>query len=206
MTGTAAIPNSSSRQTYSDNTMTTDLPRSKVIWITGLSGSGKSSICDWIQSHLASRLPNLIKLDGDVIRSAFGADLTYVEKDRFIQISRIQRLAKMLADQGQVVLVGALYAHPELLDWNRKNLPGYYEIYLNASLDLAQRRDAKGLYAKAAAGKMPDVVGLDIPWHAPERPDLKIDVAQEQTIAELARQVMAQLPALAAFMPTDQHD
>jgi adenylyl-sulfate kinase len=183
--------------------MTTNLPRAKVIWITGISGSGKSTICDWIQSRLAPFLPHLIKLDGDAIRSALGADLSYVEKDRFVQISRIQRIAKMLADQGQIVLVGALYAHSDLLEWNRMNLPGYTEVYLNASLDVVRQRDPKGLYAKAAAGEMPDVVGLDIPWHAPENPDLKIDVLEGHTIAELGRTIIDLTPDLAKFLPTE---
>lgn len=179
--------------------MIISLPRSKVIWITGISGSGKSSICDWIQDRLAPHLPNLVRLDGDAVREAFGADLAYAEPDRFVQISRIQRIAKMLADQGQIVLVSALYAHPDLLEWNRTNLPGYTEIYLNVSLDLVKQRDPKGLYAKAAAGEMPNVVGLDIPWHAPEKPDLEIHVNKGHSVADLGRKIVGQLPALSDF-------
>jgi len=165
-----------------------------VIWVTGLSGAGKSALCDAIHAQLKARFPALVRLDGDVVREAFGGDLGYTEADRKVQIGRMQRMARLLCEQGVTVLVAALYAHPELLDWNRRHIKNYFEVYLEAPLELVRRRDAKGLYAAAAAGKTKDVVGLDIPWHAPRSADLVIQAQEAPAPAELARQVISAIP------------
>ena len=101
-----------------------------------------------------------------------------------------------MASQEFVVLVGALYANPELLSWNRGNLPDYYEVYIDAPLWLVQERDDKGLYVKVRAGEIENVVGIDVPWHAPENPDMRIDAAMGETPAELARRVIKAVPML----------
>ena len=147
-----------------------------IIWITGISGAGKTTLCEALRRLLKPRLPELVLLDGDVIRDIFGNDLGFAEPDRMRQIRRIQSIALELDRQGLVVLVAALYAHPSLLEWNRQNFTAYFEIYLEASLPLVQARDPKGLYAKVKRGEMKEVVGLDIPWHSPTSPDLRIDV------------------------------
>ncbi len=171
-----------------------------VIWITGLSGAGKTTLCDALRDLLKPSLPELVLLDGDVIRAMFGADLSYREEHRVVQIRRLQGLAKVLSDQGLVVLVGALYAHPDLLRWNQEHFSAYFEVYLKASLDLVRQRDPKGLYAAADAGRMSDVVGVDIPWHEPEHPDMVIEVAEGQPPHRLAERVAAAVPRLAAAM------
>ena len=102
----------------------------------------------------------------------------------------------MLSDQGLVVLVAALYSHPDLLAWNRANLADYFEVYLDAPFELVERRDSKGLYAGAAAGAIPHVVGVDIPWHAPQAPDLRIDVAAGLDPDDLAIAVIRAAPSL----------
>ncbi len=157
-----------------------------VIWITGLSGAGKTTICEAIEARLKPTMAQLVMIDGDIIREVFGASLSYREVDRVIQINRIQKLAKFLADQGQVVLVAALYAHPELLDWNRENMSPYFEVYLDAPLSLVESRDPKGLYAKARNGKMDHVVGIDVPWHAPKNSDLHVDCSFWEQPDEIA--------------------
>lgn len=171
-----------------------------VIWLTGLSGAGKTTIAEAIHAQVKPHLPELVLIDGDIIRDLFGTGLGFHEAARHEQIGRIQRLSRMLAEQGLVVLVAALYAHPDLLAWNRQNLPGYVEVYVNTPLDLVRSRDVKGLYAKAAAGAMPNVVGLDIPWHVPASPDLVIDGNAGETPAQSAARVIAAAPRLAAAM------
>jgi adenylylsulfate kinase len=170
-----------------------------VIWLTGLSGAGKTALSDALIAAVKPRLPTLVRLDGDAIRAIFGAGLGYSEPERVVQIKRIQGLAKELDRQGFVVLVAALYAHPALLAWNRENFPEYFEIYLDTPLEEVQRRDAKGLYRRAMAGEQRDVVGVDIPWHAPARPDLVLDGAAD-TPARLARRVIEVVPVLARAM------
>ncbi|MCH8816106.1 MAG: adenylyl-sulfate kinase, partial [Chloroflexi bacterium] len=132
----------------------------------------------------------LVIIDGDAIRQAFGDRLGYREEDRVLQIKRLQRIANMLAEQGLVVLVAALYANPELLAWNRKNLRNYHEVYLEASVETVRRRDPKGLYD----GATQHVVGIDIPWHAPVSPDVTINVDDPDRPEALARRVIRSMP------------
>jgi cytidine diphosphoramidate kinase len=167
-----------------------------VIWITGLSGSGKTTICDAIRDLVISQSVRPIILDGDIVREAFGNDLTHREEHRQIQISRLQRLAKALSDQGHLILVAALYASDELLAWNRNNIENYFEVYLDAPLSLVRKRDPKGLYAKADAGDMPDVVGIDIPWTPPKNPDLTVDFESAKTPQHIARKIVECVLAL----------
>ena len=162
-----------------------------VIWITGLSGSGKTTLGNAIFSLLKPSTPGLAGLDGDVVRQVFDDGLGYREEDRVVQISRIQRLAKLLSDQGLTVVVGALYASPALLTWNRQNIREYFEVYLEASLEALKGRDAKGLYSGVK-----HVVGVDIPWHQPEFPDMVINMDEPEHPEALARRVIAAIPQL----------
>lgn len=168
-----------------------------VIWVTGLSGAGKTTLCQAIYRLLKPRLPELVLLDGDVVRAILSQDLGYRESDRIVQVKRIQGLAKCLSDQGVVVLVAALYSHPELLAWNREHFQDYVEVYLKASLETVRRRDPKALYAKASVGTMPHVVGMDIPWHEPVNPDLVINSDESESPESLAKTIVASVPRLA---------
>jgi cytidine diphosphoramidate kinase len=167
-----------------------------VIWITGLSGAGKTTVSAALFDLLKPRLPELVLLDGDAIRAMFGASPDYSEAGRTIQIKRIQALAHYLAGQNLVVIVAALYAHPDLLAWNRAHLPDYFEVYIDAPLDLVRARDSKGLYEKAARGEIGDVIGVDIPWHAPKQPDLVVDARHAEPPAAIALRVARAVPRL----------
>jgi adenylylsulfate kinase-like enzyme len=169
----------------------------QVIWLTGLSGSGKTTLGTALLRHLAPRRQGIL-IDGDRVRILFQDDLGFSEAARHTQIGRVQRLAQWLGEQGQLVVVAALYSHPDLLAWNRKNLPGYFEVYLDMPLDLVRARDAKGLYAAAAAGQAKDVVGVDIPWHAPLAPDLVITPGELLAPDPLAAWLAARIPGLVA--------
>ena len=171
-----------------------------VIWSTGLSGAGKTTLAIALRDLLKPRFPQTVLIDGDIVREAFGVSLGYTEADRVTQISRVQRLAKILADQDLVVIVAALYCHPDLLNWNRENLKGYFEVYLDASEELLHRRDQKNLYSMAKDGRTKDVVGVDIPWHAPEHPDLLIRADEEEAPSQMALRVVAANPALSELL------
>jgi adenylylsulfate kinase-like enzyme len=173
-----------------------------VIWLTGLSGSGKTTLCNALWNLLKPRFPETVSLDGDVIRSAFGEGLGYREEDRVIQITRIQNLAKVLSDQGLLVLVAALYASPALLTWNRQNIQEYFEVYLATPWETLIRRDSKGLYSGAKSGKIPNVVGMDIQWHIPEAPDMVISGEPTKTPDLLAQEVLDAVPFMKLRIPT----
>ena len=167
-----------------------------VIWITGLSGAGKTSLVQAIAGEVKHGIKELVLLDGDAIRQLFGNDLDYRENSRVIQIKRIQQIAKFLSDQGLLVMVAALYSHPDLLDWNRENFEDYFEVYIQASVALVSARDSKGLYASAVRNKNENVVGVDIPWHPPARPDLVIDADAGESVDVAAKRVIAAVPRL----------
>jgi cytidine diphosphoramidate kinase len=162
----------------------------RVIWVTGLSGAGKTTLCAALRDAMQPQPDGLVMLDGDVVRETFGGDLGYDEADRVRQIQRMQRMARMLANQRLTVLVAALYSNPELLAWNRAHLPGYVEVYLRASVQALARRDSKGLYAACARGEMTNVVGVDIPFTPPSRPDVVFDVDTFADVHDMTASVL----------------
>ncbi len=171
-----------------------------VIWITGLSGAGKTTLSDALARLVKPRLPEFVQVDGDVVRAMVGQETDYSESARVQQIKRLQTLADYLSRQNMVVAVAALYAHPDLLAWNRANFTDYFEVYIDAPLDTVRTRDVKGLYAKAARGEMKHVVGLDIPWHAPKGADLVIDARGSETPEASALRVARAVPRLATAL------
>jgi adenylylsulfate kinase-like enzyme len=164
-----------------------------VIWLTGLSGAGKTTIANEVVRLIKPSLSCLVQIDGDVIRELFGAGLGFNIEARTIQIERIQRLALFLSRQDIPLIVSALYSNHELMRWNRTFLPNYYEVYVDTPLATVEERDTKGIYSKARAGSFPNVVGLDIPWEAPQNPDLTVNTVGT-TPAEVASQIIEALP------------
>jgi adenylyl-sulfate kinase len=170
-----------------------------VVWLTGLSGAGKTTIAEAIVRLAKPHMLNLVLIDGDVLRDLFGTGLGFDEESRKQQIGRIQRLALFLARQNISVIVAALYSNPDLLHWNRTNLPGYFEIYVDTPLATVEQRDTKGLYSKARSGEVQHVVGIDVPWHAPASSDMTISSIGE-TPEAIAKKVVQLVPQLAAAL------
>jgi len=146
-----------------------------VIWLTGLSGSGKTSISMHLLPLLRMKYGAVIHIDGDIIREIFGNDLAYDVGSRIKQVKRIQTLAKFISSENIGVLVSALYSSPELLAWNRRNFSGYVEVFVKAPLEVLIQRDTKGLYSKVFGKYQENVVGVDIEWVPPINPSLVID-------------------------------
>tara|TARA_A100001015_G_scaffold279581_1_gene340906 strand:+ start:552 stop:1088 length:537 start_codon:yes stop_codon:yes gene_type:complete len=164
-----------------------------IIWITGISGAGKTTLAKSILNRYKKYLPNLINIDGDTVRDLFGNDLDYSEKSRVLQIKRIQRLCLFLSKQELIVIASALYASSELLKWNRENFIDYFEVYLEAPLALVKRRDPKNLYKKYDKGIEKNIVGLDIPWHKPKNYDIKIKMEEELSIDMIIERISSRI-------------
>ena len=160
-----------------------------IIWLTGISGSGKTTIATEIMRKYKSSFPNLINIDGDIVRDFFDKSLGYDVDARVTQIKRIQKICKFLERQGLILVVSALDSSPELMKWNRNNFLNYYEIYLDTSLNLVKSRDPKNLYKKFADGKEKNIVGIDIPWHAPINYDLKIKMNENTLVEEVMKKI-----------------
>ena len=146
-----------------------------VLWITGLSASGKTTVARAFLEVSKNSGVQKVFLDGDHIRELFGGDLGYDESSRIKHIQRVQRLAKFLTDQGIDVVVAALYNNREILAENRKLFDKYFEVYLKADIEFLKLRENKSLYTKSQNNEIHDVVGVDIKWQEPMTPDLTID-------------------------------
>jgi adenylylsulfate kinase-like enzyme len=168
-----------------------------VLWLTGLSGSGKTTLADALHALLKPRFPELVMFDGDQVRAAFGDGLGHTQRERVIQVTRVQRLAKLLSDQGLKVIVALVYQDEALLAWNRGNIDDYFEIHVDCSLDTVKERDAKGLYRAFERGETKHLVGCDIPWTPPERPDFVVDGDDPADPVELAADIIRSVPQLA---------
>lgn len=146
-----------------------------VIWIIGLSGTGKTTLATQVVERIRQLNGKVVLLDGDLIRTLFGNDVDHTIEGRRRNAERLSVLSKFLADQGIHVVAAVLSIFPEWRRWNRENIPNYSEVYIKASMETLLRRDIKNLYARARKGEIVNVVGVDIPFPEPESPDLVIE-------------------------------
>ena len=146
-----------------------------VIWIIGLSGTGKTTLASQVVERIRQLNGKVVLLDGDLIRTLFGNDVDHTIEGRRRNAERLSVLSKFLADQGIHVVAAVLSIFPEWRRWNRENIPDYSEVYIKASMQTLLRRDIKNLYGRAARGEILNVVGVDIPFPEPENPDLVIE-------------------------------
>ena len=152
-----------------------------LIWFTGLSGSGKSTIANALESKLNSLNVSTYALDGDNIRFGICKDLTFSPEDRTENIRRIAEIANLFVDAGIVTL--ASFVSPYSKDRedirNTVGSKNYIEVFVNTSLEECERRDVKGLYKKAREGKIKNMTGISAPYEIPQNPDLEIDTVKE---------------------------
>jgi adenylyl-sulfate kinase len=148
-----------------------------VLWFTGLSGAGKSTIADLVDKRLFSLGRHTYLLDGDNVRHGLNKDLGFTDADRVENIRRVAEVAKLMADAGLIVLASFISPFRAERDMARRLLPEgeFLEIHVDAPLDVCAGRDPKGLYAKARAGLIKNFTGIDSPYEAPEAPDLRLD-------------------------------
>jgi adenylylsulfate kinase len=150
--------------------------RGMVIWLCGLSGSGKSTIANAAERVLHQQGRATAILDGDNIRSGLNANLGFSDDDRLENVRRIAEVAKLFASQGLITFVSAITPRGELRDVVRGILGNdFFEVYVKASFEACAQRDVKGLYAKAARGEIPHFTGKDSSFEEPMQADLVLD-------------------------------
>jgi adenylylsulfate kinase len=162
-----------------------------LIWFTGLSGSGKSTIANVVEQELHKQGIKTYTLDGDNIRKGINNDLSFAPEDRTENIRRIAEISNLMIDAGLVVL--AAFVSPYKKD--RENIRSivkdvnFVEVFINTSVEECERRDTKGLYKKARAGEIKNMTGISAPYEAPENPDIEIKT-EEETIEHAVRRIV----------------
>ena len=161
-----------------------------VHWITGLSGAGKTTIGKLFYQELKKNKPNVVFLDGDLIREALGNDLGHSREDRNKSARRNAGLCKLLSDQGIDVVIATISLFHSVHEWNRSNIENYIEIVLDVPMECLAARDAKGIYASQGRE---NIVGLGIKEEYPLAADITLindgTVPVDQVVCELIRQV-----------------
>lgn len=165
-----------------------------ILWFTGLSGAGKSTIADLVEQKLSAAGRHTMLLDGDNVRHGLNKDLGFTETDRVENIRRIAEVSKLMCDAGLIVMVSFIspFRSERQLARETAGAHGFCEIYVSTPLDVAEDRDVKGLYAKARRGEIKNFTGIDSPYEAPENPEIVVDTSKETAEAAAGR-IVAQL-------------
>ena len=150
------------------------------IWFTGLSGSGKTTLANMLEKYLHADGKHTYLLDGDNVRHGLNRDLGFTEADRVENIRRVAEVANLMVDAGLIVLVSFIspFRSERRMARDLFGPREFFEIYVDTPLEECERRDVKGLYAKARSGSLPNFTGIDSAYEAPELPDLRIDTTQ----------------------------
>jgi len=163
----------------------------KVLWFTGLSGAGKSTIANQVEKRLHARGCHTFLLDGDNVRHGLNRDLGFTDEDRVENIRRVAEVARLMVDAGLIVLVSFISPFRAERQMARERFADgeFIEIFVDVPLDVAESRDVKGLYRKARAGQIPNFTGIDSPYEAPEAPELHL-YADGEALDAMADQVV----------------
>ncbi len=167
----------------------------KLLWFTGLSGSGKSTIANEVEKSLALMNRHTFLLDGDNVRHGLNKDLGFTESDRIENIRRVGEVAKLMTDAGLIVLTAFISPFRAEREMVRSMMADgeFIEIFVDTPLDVAEARDVKGLYKKARAGELKNFTGIDSPYEAPEHPEIRVNTVEmspEEAAAYVIRQIL----------------
>jgi bifunctional enzyme CysN/CysC len=148
-----------------------------VLWLTGLSGAGKSTIANLVEQALAAEGKHTYILDGDNIRHGLSNDLGFAAADRIENIRRVSEVARLLTDAGLIVIVSLISPYQSERDRARRTIVTgeFIEVFIDTPLDECERRDPKGLYRRARAGEIRGMTGIDSPYEAPSNPEIHIE-------------------------------
>ncbi len=163
--------------------------RGVTIWLTGLSGAGKSTIARILEKELRDRGEKVEVLDGDIIRTNLSRGLGFSKEDRDENIRRIGFVAHLLTRNGVKVIVAAISPYRAVRQEVRERIGDFVEVYVNAPLEVCEERDVKGLYRRARAGEIKNFTGIDDPYEPPDHPEVECRTDQE-TPEESARKIL----------------
>jgi bifunctional enzyme CysN/CysC len=168
-----------------------------VLWFTGLSGAGKSTIANLVERKLAEAGRHTYSLDGDNVRHGLNKDLGFTEADRIENIRRIGEVARLMADAGLIVLTAFISPFKAERRMVREMLPEgeFIEIFVDTPLEVAEQRDVKGLYKKARSGELKNFTGIDSPYEEPETAEIRVNTVH-MTPAEAADYIIEQIMPL----------
>ena len=166
-----------------------------VVWMTGLSGAGKTTIALILEEKLQNRNLKVERLDGDVVRESLTRDLGFTAEDRRKNIERVTFVAKLLSRNGVGTICSFISPYQSVRDHVRENTTNFLEVYIDAPLDVVIDRDVKGMYKKAIAGEIPNFTGISDPFEGPENPDIHVHTDQ-CTPEEGADQILQALEQL----------
>lgn len=164
------------------------------VWMTGLSASGKSTIACILEQMLLHKKKHAYRLDGDNIRMGLNKNLGFSAEDRAENIRRIGEVAKLFTDAGVIAITSFISPYSKDRDAVRANMKAgeFVEVYVNVSLEAAEKRDPKGLYKKARAGQIKGFTGIDDPYEAPEKAEIVIETESTKP-EDAAKQILAYL-------------
>jgi adenylyl-sulfate kinase len=182
--------------------------RGVVVWLTGLSGAGKSTIADALAPELRAAGKKVELLDGDVVRTHLSKGLGFSREDRDTNIARIAFVAHLLSRNGVVVLVSAISPYKQTREAARATIGDFVEVHVAPPLEECIRRDTKGLYKKALAGEIPQFTGISDPYEPPDSPEVTIDTSTVDLRASVQRVKgkLAELGYLEEAATNGQHD
>ena len=164
------------------------------VWLTGLSGAGKSTIAQELERRLRARDRNVEVLDGDVVRTHLSKGLGFSKEDRDTNIRRIAFVSQLLTRNGVAVITAAISPYRATRDEARAAIGNFVEVYVTCPLDELMRRDVKGLYAKALRGEIPEFTGVSDPYEEPLAPDVTAETDRE-SVGESVDRIIAALEA-----------
>ncbi|MFW9867194.1 MAG: adenylyl-sulfate kinase [Candidatus Thorarchaeota archaeon] len=169
------------------------------LWFTGLPCSGKSVLADAVAEELRKKGMKVERLDGDIVRKSLTRDLGFSEEDRNMNIERVTFVAKLLTRNGVAVLASFVSPYNKIRAYSRKEIGDYILVYVKCSLQECERRDIKGMYAKARAGEIKNFTGIDHPFEEPDQADIIVET-DKQTIEQSKEIIINKLNHM-GFLP-----
>ena len=170
----------------------------KVIWMTGLSGAGKTTLATALEEEIQKKGFFVKIFDGDIIREGINKDLTFTKEDRIENIRRIAEVTKLFLDTGVVIICSFISPTNEVRDMAKEIIgeDRFIEVFVNCPLEICEQRDVKGLYKKVRKGEIKNFTGIDSPYEPPEHPDVEIKTNENtvtQSIKDLVKQIVPKI-------------